>query len=548
MSTTITELRQCDVLVMGSGSAALSAALRAAVGGLQVLVLEKSAYLGGTSAMSGGATWVPANHHAQQHGLKDSCEEALAYLRAAAPPGWQTSEDRLWQQMSQEGAAMLRFIEQHSDLRFALTAESDPLWPLPGAKQQGRMLAPLPLKPRRRWPLRSTPLPRLFTYHELLACDLWHQPVRSWLRFLPRLIMRQMRGELTKGAALMAGLLDACDRAGCEIVTEAAVMQLVMHSHHQVKGVRYRHQGGEIEVQARRGVVIASGGFEWDHARRTRHFSGTQDFIASPNDNCGDGLRMAEAVGAQLAHMEQANIGGGIPAAPGMPFSGLSIYFHYEPNAILVNREGERFTNEFAFNLGEALDARDEQGDALHLPAWLISDVRLLYRAPLLRYYRRQTPGWMRQAPTLAALELQLDLPGGSLEGSVARFNDHCACGVDSDFSRHLNCAHSNADRRFQAGMQAIQRAPFVAIPFNRTFLGTKGGPRTNASGNVLHLDGEPIAGLYCAGAAMANPIGTRAVSAGTTLGPNLTWGYICGTSLLTPVQAMKEEESACKA
>lgn len=494
MSIPVTQHHHVDVVVIGSGGAALSAALRAAVGGLQVLILEKSAWLGGTTAMSGGATWIPANHHAQAQGLTDSSDEALTYLRAAAPEGWQASEDVLWQQMSKQSAAMLRFIEQHSALRFALTAESDPLWPLPGAKQQGRMLAPLPLTPQRRWPLRATPLPRLFTYHELLACDLWHQPLRSGLRFLPRLLVRWIRGNVTKGAALVVGLLDACERAGCQWVTEAVAETLVMQSKHRVKGVRYRHQGRDIEVQAKQGVVIASGGFEWDDARRNRHFGVPHDFIASPRDNSGDGHRMAEAVGAQLAHMDQANLSGGIPASAGMPWSGLSIYFHYEPNAILVNREGQRFTNEFAFNLGEALDARDENGLPQQLPAWLISDASILKRAPLLRYYRRRSPGWMRQAASVPELEQRLALPSGALQHSIARFNDHCARGIDGDFDRHLSAAHGKADRRFQGGMKAIQHAPYIAIPFNRTFLATKGGPRTDANGNVQHCDGKPIA------------------------------------------------------
>ncbi|MDO6408049.1 FAD-dependent oxidoreductase [Pantoea phytobeneficialis] len=540
--------RQCDVLVIGSGGAALSAALRAAVGGLSVLVLEKSAWLGGTTAMSGGATWVPANHHALAAGLADSSQEALDYLRASAPEGWQASEDTLWQALAQQAPLMLAFVEQHSALRFALTPEGDPLWPLPGAKQQGRMLAPMPLQPQRPWRLRPTPLPRLFSYHELLTSDLWHQPIRTYLRALPRLLRRQWRGELTKGAALVAGLLDGCQAAGCEFITEAAVQGLLMRGSHQVTGVRYRHQGEEREIEARCGVVIASGGFEWDAQQRQQHFPGPYDFIASPRDNSGDGQRMAESAGAQLAHMDQANIGGGIPAAPGQPWSGLSVFFHYEPNAILVDRHGQRFTNEFVFNLGAALDARDAQGLPRHLPVWLISDARLLRRAPLLRYYRWRTPGWLRQAATLTQLAQQLALPAGALEASVARFNHSCARGIDEDFSRHLSAAHGKADRRLQGGLAAICHAPFIAIPFNRTFLATKGGPRTDASGNVLHRDGRPLAGLYCAGAAMANPIGSKAVSAGTTLGPNLTWGYICGSSLLARRQALTEEARLCTA
>lgn len=537
-------VRHCDVLVIGSGGAALMAALRAAVGGLSVLIIEKSAWLGGTTAMSGGAMWVPANHHALAAGYDDSPQQALAYLRAAAPAGWQASEDVLWQALAQQAAPMLAFLEQHSALRFALTVEGDPLWPLAGAKTVGRMLAPLALKPQRRWRLRPTPLPRGFSYHELLQQDIWHHPLRAWLRCLPRLVRRMWRGELTKGAALIAGLLDACQAAGCQLLTEARAEQLLTRDSHQVSGVRCRWQGESVEINAQRGVVIASGGFEWDDNLRARHFPGPHDFIASPRDNSGDGQRMAQAIGAQLAHMDQANIGGGIPAASGQPWSGLSIFFHAEANAMLVNRHGQRFTNEMAFNLGEALDSRDASGQPRHLPAWLIADARLLRRAPLLRYYRWRTPGWMRSAATLNDLERQLALPAGSLQPSVARFNQFCASGVDEDFGRHLSVARGKTDRRFQGGMAAIQHPPYLAIPFNRTFLGTKGGPRTNAHGNVLHRDGQAIAGLYCAGAAMANPIGTRAVSAGTTLGPNLTWGFICGSSLL----AAQAEGMRCSA
>src|SRR5262245_20807432 len=140
--------RECDVLVLGSGSAGLTAALTAASRGLSVIVLEKTEVLGGTSAMSGAGTWIPANHHAAAAGIEDSPEEALTYIRAAAPEGWAETEEALWQRLVAESPAMLRFVEERSPLRFRLTPELDPLRDLPGAKPRGRMLSPLPLT---RW-------------------------------------------------------------------------------------------------------------------------------------------------------------------------------------------------------------------------------------------------------------------------------------------------------------------------------------------------------------------------------------------------------------
>ena len=527
-------LRQCDVLVIGSGGAALSAALRAASAGLSVLIIEKSSRPGGTTAMSGGATWVPANHHAREAGIEDSPAEVLTYLKSSAPQGWSETELPLWRAFAASAGEMLQFIETHTPLRFALTMEADPLLTNPGAKEHGRMLAPQPLrawhKAGARWRLPPTPLPRYWNYHEILSRDIWRHPFRETLRMSPCLLWRALTGVRTKGAALITGLLDGCLRYGCQLETNAHAIKL-RTTGRRVTGAYYSQCGRLTEVRVSKGVVLACGGFEWDALRRAEHFPGVFDFIASPDSNTGDGHRMAEAIGAQLAHMDQANISGGIPAAKGTPH-GLSVYFHYEPNVILVNRFGERFVNEFTFNLGEALDERDASGQPRQLPVWLIADADLLRRAPLLRYYAWRKPGWMRTAPDLKQLAHMVGLPETTLAASITRFNQLCRKGEDDDFGRHMTLMHGVGDNRFRGGMQAIARAPFIAIPFNRTFLATKGGPRTDEYGRVRHRDGTVIEGLYCAGVAMANPIGTRAIGAGTTLGPNLTWGFICGRSL----------------
>ncbi len=545
----------CDVLIIGSGGAALLAALKAAAAGLSVLIVEKSPWLGGTTAMSGGATWVPANHHAKAAGIEDSPAEALEYLRATAPEGWAATEDALWRAFADSAAEMLAFIEAHSPLRFALTNEADPLATFAGAKPRGRMLAPLPLaagvlSQYGHFKLRPSPLPQFYTYHEVIKHDIWHHPIGVACRLSPQLVWRFGRRLRTKGGAMITGLLAGCLALGCRVVSGARVESLITQGSHQVIGARYcfqqeNQQGIQREVRAAHGVVIASGGFEGDVNRRAKHFPGAVDYVCSPDSNTGDGQRMAEEIGAQLAHMDQANMGGAVPwRYLGKPY-GLSVYFHYEPNAILVDARGQRFTNEFIFNLGAVLDARDEQGMPMHLPAWLVSDSRLLQRSPMLRLIALRYSSWMIKAPSLEALAKKIALPEGSLDSTVRRFNDFCRQGIDEDFHREQSAAHGEADTRFHGGLMEISQPPFIAVPFNRSFLATKGGPRTDEFGRVRHGDGEIIRGLFCAGVAMANPIGTKAVGAGTTLGPNLTWGYICGRTLANQAASSNGVENA---
>jgi 3-oxosteroid 1-dehydrogenase len=139
------DIHDRDVLIIGSGSAALSAALTAAVGGLRVTIFEKTEFIGGTSAMSGAGTWVPANHHAQEGGINDSVEEAIAYLRAASPPGWAEEEDDLWKAFAKNARRMLKSLEERTPLRFVLTGEPDIMAECVGGKSHGRMLSPMPL-------------------------------------------------------------------------------------------------------------------------------------------------------------------------------------------------------------------------------------------------------------------------------------------------------------------------------------------------------------------------------------------------------------------
>jgi 3-oxosteroid 1-dehydrogenase len=262
-----------------------------------------------------------------------------------------------------------------------------------------------------------------------------------------------------------------------------------------------------------------------------KHFPGIE-LIGAPRDNTGDGQRMAEAAGAELAHMDQANI------AP-VTFTQYEGHRHAQPlyesytgHCILVNRHAERFVSEGSPALGSALDERGPDGKPRHLPVWRIFDAR--YSHKLSAMYAAKDPGFVRSAPTLEALATQIGLDPHRLVATVERFNGWAKDGVDRDFHR----GETGWERYYTGPVEqkkalgTIEQPPFHAAPFLYASLGTKGGPRTNARCEVLRPDRSVIAGLYCAGIAMAHPIGTKAVGAGTTIGPCLTFGYIAGRAI----------------
>lgn len=527
--------RSHDVLVVGSGGAGLTAGLVAAAAGLDVVVLESSGLVGGTTAMSGGGTWIPANHRARAAGIADSPQEALAYIRACAPPGWQEVEDALWRRFVVEAPAMLAFVEAVTPLVFELLEEADP-YPLhAGACRRGRMLSPRPLPPAAAYGwsrrIRAPHVPHMLTYAEMRRYDAWHYPLRAVLGAFPAVAARMATGRRAQGTALVRGLVGGLIRAGGRILTDTRAVELITDGEGAVNGLRAERRGETIRLQARRGVVLACGGFERDEERRKTHFPGPVDFIASAPSNLGDGHRMAEAVGAVLARMDQANIAPAIPArARGLDLP-LGTFHHREPSALLVDRDGKRFVNEYLFNLGEVLLQKDpETGAFAHLPAWLVADAALLRASPVMNHFLRADPAFMRRAGDLDGLATQIGVPGDALKATVQRFNGFAATGADPDFGRHLDPLAPNG--RVPERLALLREPPFVAMPFNLSFLSTKGGPRTDSRGQVLRPDGSAIGGLHCAGVAMANPFGSRAVGQGTTIGPNMTWGWICGRAL----------------
>jgi 3-oxosteroid 1-dehydrogenase len=519
----------CDVVVVGSGAAGLSAALAAAVDGAKVIVLEKSRVLGGTTAMSAAGTWVPANHHMRAAGIEDSPEETLTYLRATAPPGWAATEDELWQALAEQSAPMLRFVEDRTPLRFELVNHPDFYVEAAGGKLFGRMVSPTLISRYilGRWwnRVRKSVKPQFFTYKEMVDGVL-KDPLRAVVKLGPSLVWRVIAGKVGLGNGLIVGLARGCLDHGCRILTEADVKRLLTGGD-VVTGVEAVIAGKPVTVHAAKGVVLATGGFDWAPDYMPKYFPGI-DLTGAPGSNTGDGQRMAEAVGAELAHMDQANIAPATFTRYEGRRHAQPLYESYAPHCILVNRDGERFASEGSPALGSAIDERGPDGKPKHAPVWRIFDSR--YSNRLSAMYAAKDPGFVRTAGTIEALAVEIGLDPVALRATVDRFNGWSTEGVDRDFHRGETAweRYYTKDR----ALETIGRAPFHAAPFLYVSLGTKGGPRTNRHCQVLRRDGSVIGGLYCAGIAMASPIGTRAVGAGTTIGPCLTFGYIAGKSI----------------
>lgn len=525
-----------DVIVLGSGAAGMTCALAAAHYGLRVVVLEKSDLVGGTSAMSGAGTWVPANHLAAAEGIEDSPEEALAYFDNALGSGGANEYRPLWKALCDNAGPMLRLVESETPLTFAITPEPDPI-DVPGAKPRGRMVSPLALSRRHAGPfarrLRKSTLPHLFTYHEMFSPNPWGRPFHTLRKMGPELLRRWLRNIGGQGSALMAGLIGGALAKGVEIRTGQTVTELLTHGG-RVVGVRTATE----TLAARCGVLIATGGFEWNSDLYTRHFPGPTDWLCTPDTNTGGGLALAEAVGAAIDRMDEANVHPALPTRYEGRAHGMPVAWHVGPHGIIVNAQAKRFVSEYDYNLGAALNLRDADGAPLNLPAWVICDRRFLYRSLPFAWYAQRTRGWVRKARSLEALAQMIGLSPAALKAEVAQFNAHCRNNHDPDFNRGEPMWERFRSGNWQPGQKnaalgGIGDGPFYAMPVNRSILGTKGGPRTDEAGRVLNTAGEVIAGLFAAGNAMANPIGTRSLGAGTTIGPHMTMGYICANTMI---------------
>lgn len=529
-----------DVVVVGSGAAGLTAATLAHDHGAKVLILERTDKIGGTTAVSGGGIWVPNNHHMDEVEASDSREEALNYCKALTMG---RAEDGLIETFVDTAPVMLRYLEEHTPLQFTPLTTPDYHPEESGAKLRGRSVEPEPMAMGTlgAWSAKLRP-PSMMSFSLTLqeAFQTYQAFYRPWDVPQDLLVERMEKGIVTLGQALVVGLLRGVLDRGISIRLNARAQDLLVRNG-RVASLRLRGDGvgeGE-EIQARRAIILASGGFEWSEAFKAKFLTGTVTAPNSPPFNEGDGLKMAMSVGSDLANMGEV---WNYPSIfiPGESYEGrpLSRGIKAErsaPHIIWVNASGRRFVNEAGnYNsIGKAFHEMASSSPTYrNLPAWAVFDQQ--YRS---RYMvgtltpDDPDPEWLPRAGSLRELAVKIEVDPDGLEETVARWNAFVRERHDRDFGRGESAfdRYQGDHRAPHPNLGTVEEPSFYALPLQPGALGTKGGPRTNRQSQVVDVHGEPIPGLYAAGNVAASITGPSYYGVGSTLGPILTWAYIAG-------------------
>lgn len=560
-----------DIVIIGSGAAGLTAAITAQRAGLQALVLEKTSHYGGTTAYSGGAPWIPCNHVMQQVGLSDTREAAQTYLQGVLGEHYEAD---LVEAFLDHAAAMLKFLEQHSEVRFKPFMLPDYESNLPGAAR-GRTLLTPEFDGRRLGPRLSElrpPLPQLMLFGgmQIEGADIHplRHALKTWAGFrhtaglLRRFAMDKLRHgratRLVNGNALAARLFLSAIESGASLWKDSPAQELLMDGG-TVTGVVALHEGRRVEVTARRGVLLASGGYGANEQMRARFIPMAQHHHSlQPEGNVGDGVRMGVAAGAWH---DPAHAGDCIwtPVSVLLQPDGRIVKYPHifidraMPGCIAVDPTGRRFVNEGA-SYQHFVGTMHRLG---------LNQVHLIANRDFLRQYglglARPSPfsarrfieaGYLVEAPTLAELAARIGLPAPALEETVRRFNVGAQAGADAEFGRGAD-AHS----RFRGdqthgpnpALAPIGAGPYYALAIHPGDLSTVGGLQTNGRAQVLDASGRPIAGLYAAGLDMNSMMRGRYPGGGASIGPAMTFGFIAAREMArvaTPQAASRIEET----
>jgi succinate dehydrogenase/fumarate reductase flavoprotein subunit len=552
-----------DVVVVGSGASGMAAAVTAKLHGLNVIVVEKESFYGGTTARAGGGLWIPNNSYAKKEGISDTWENASRYLRHSI--GNRYDEKRVDAFLT-SGPEMLDFFENNTELQFVVApayADYHPDWP--GGIAGGRTVFPLPFdaRPLGKELLKIAPPLKELTFlgmhigstrelvHFFNATRSIHSAsvvARRLAQHAYDMLIYKHPTQLSNGAALIARLLKSAFDAGIPIWTSSPVIRLLKQAN-RVVGVIVRTPEGDIELRSRRGVVLACGGFPHDLKRRKQLYKHARNngnhWSAGYEANTGDGLRMAEEVGAD-ENTDVSNPAAWAPVSLVPRKEGFGVYPHFmdrqKPGRIVVTRNGKRFTNEansyhdFIQELTAACEGEAETC------AFLVTDHPSFRRYGLgaarpspVPYGRHLRSGYIQRANTIAELAQKLGVSPGGLQQTVENFNVDARQGKDPEFGRgttSYNLYFGDPSHRPNPCLGPIETGPFYGLKLVPGDIGTVAGLRTDEYARVLDKNHLPIPGLYAVGNDQASVFAGQYPGGGATLGPGMTFGYIAGRYL----------------
>ena len=548
--------KSVDVLVIGSGAGGFVAALSAAANHADVLILEKSDLWGGSSATSGGGIWIPNSHLAQAAGIADSTDLAFQYVRALSAENVPDANIRAYVETA---AVMLRWLEDTTPVRYATIPYTDYEAEVPGGKPEGyRTHLPLsidgkllgedvhtlrPASPAASlfgfinwdWPETNILLMRPKGWHKTLA-----RVLARYFLDIPQRLRSPKDRFLTLGNALLGGLRLAARTRNVDLWLNTKLVELVTEGA-RVIGASVTRDGRPLLIEARRGIVLAAGGFERNEQMRAANLK-----VADPRmsggqiNNTGDAIVIASAIGAATMNMDSV-WWAPVFSVPGEPRGRLSTMERALPGSIVVNQAGKRYMNEAAsyHHAGARMAAANVPGAGTQ-PSFILFDAAFHRKYPV-GPLMPLIPDWLQPAPvraitikanTLRELAGRANLPPDALEATVARFNEGARNGVDSDFKRGeaaYDRFYGDARVTPNPSLAPIAQSPFYALPIYAGDIGTNGGLVTDENARVKNTDGDVILGLYAVGNCSASVMGRSYPGAGATLGPAMTFGYIAG-------------------
>lgn len=562
-----------DVLVVGSGGGGMTAALTASDCESDVLLIEKSAFYGGSTALSGGALWVPNNHLMKEAGYQDSSEEALDYLRIITKG--EISEERLRAYVDTI-REMVLYLEKNSHVRFQIVPEYPDYYSnVKGSKSAGgRSIEPRPFNARRLKEVRKQILvpPALEIIGGkvmITAADVRVMMSSSPLARLkaawtfvpyfvnPSRFLSRFDTRLTLGNALIGRLLLSMKERGINSWLNTAARGLIVEDE-RVVGLEAERSGQKLRIRANKAVILAAGGFEKNQAMREKyqHQPVSAEWSNGNPENTGDAIQMGIEIGAAVDFMDD---GWWIPTTmiPGrsLPWyvkdswwTKLALEQNAEipwfvlidrslPGSIVVNAKGKRFTNEAAPYLDFVNDQRsDHKAGGGTVPAFIIADGRFRARYPfgpiLPRLSTRKyiESGFLIVSHTLEGLAEKCGIDPEGLVDEVRRYNEFAAAGEDLDFNKGetpIDRYYGDVNVKPNPCLGSIDKPPFHAYRVYPGDIGTKGGLCTDEHARVLSEDGRPIDGLYATGNCSAPVMGGSYAGAGATIGPSMVFGYI---------------------
>ena len=478
---------EVDLVAMGGSSGGLAAVIKGHDLGLSTVLLEKSEYLGGGTALSGGILWVPFNHIMLEEGIEDCKDDAITHIRNTSHG---RHDEAIANVFLNAGPDITRYMVEKTPLKLTIDKSTDYYADNPGGKTRGRQLFP-------DESIMATLLSEAEKDH----------PILSKVRPDPVPFFIGIRGKWAEGRGLIGGLVLGCAERGIDIRTGVRGRRLIMQDG-KVIGLRAEQDGKEICIKANKGVLLASGGFEWNQEMATR-FINVENFRGmSPNSLEGDGHIMGMEAGAAIALMDHA-IFQPMFHSKGETVQGKPFYrpisYGY-PGNIIVNRHGKRCCNEsFYPDIGRAFVDYDKNLSQLsNAPLYSIYDHTEVTRSGMIMLKElTPDPDWLVQADTLEELAEKFGIPADNLVETVERFNRLSAEGHDPDFHRGESIYNkywgSKQNEDFSPGpvLGPLETSPYYGIKLDLGSVGTQGGLVTNTDAQVINSQGEVISGLY---------------------------------------------------